>query len=666
MKYRKKLICGAILTVLLFFLSGLPNSAQAAPQKPTQTASSPASQTGPTDPRELEAFLDRFFAERMQAEHIPGAAFVLVKDGKIFFSKGYGYADLEKQTPVVPDKTVFRVGSVSKLFTATALMQLIQQGKVKVTDDVNKYLKRFQLENKYPQPVTIANLLTHTGGIDETFIGIAAHSQSEITPLGEYIAEHTWRSLAPGKVIRYSNHGFALAGYIVETVSHTPFAQYIDENILQPLGMHHSSFLFLPQLVSDMAVGYRYKNGSYQPLPMFYTNAMPSGALNITAGDMARFAIAHLQKGRYGNVRILQQATAEEMHRRHFTHHLRLPGVAYGFSERFQNGLRALEHDGHLAGFKSRLFLLPDQNIGFFCAYNNDKGKLHDALIGQFLDHYYPALEKPALPQPPADFQKRSQYFTGRYRYIRYPHRTIDKLSMLLPGSPLLASELEVTENSDGALTLGSSRLVEVEPKLFQHISGSPVRLGGTNFPNVAFRENDQGRITHLLIGKNAFEKLSWYENRTFQLSLLVFCVVVFLSGSIVFLVEQLQRSWRKQLFYWLNAWGGKSRQLARWTRFIAGLVCTLNLVFLISFVVVLALIDISELAYGMPLTIIALLCIPLITTGLTFGLPILTLMAWRNKSLSVVGRLHYSLITLAALSFILFLDYWNLLGFRF
>jgi len=162
----RKLFPVLVGLILIWFLWGLPCLAQELPISPQ----------GPTDPLELEAFLDDFFAKEMTKEHVPGAAVALVKDGKIFFSKGYGYADLEKKIPVVPDKTLFRVGSISKLFTTTAVLQLVEQGKLKLDDDVNKYLKRFQVKNTYPKPVTVANLLTHTDGFDSEW-GIGAFAR---------------------------------------------------------------------------------------------------------------------------------------------------------------------------------------------------------------------------------------------------------------------------------------------------------------------------------------------------------------------------------------------------------------------------------------------------------------------------------------------------------
>ena len=648
-----------VLAILILSLAGLPSLAQGDSNRPDQVVSSVSCQQGPTDPVELEAFLNEFFARRMEELHIPGAVFVLVKDGEIFFAKGYGFADLEKQAPVIPDKTLFRVASLSKLFTATAVMQLYDRGLIDLDDDVNEYLRRFQLEDNYPEPVTFANLLTHTGGFDERYIGISARSESELVPLGQHLADRMPPRVFPPGEYSYSNYGITLAGYLVEEISGVPFAQYIEENILQPLGMYRSSFQqpLPPHLASDLAVGYDYRHGSYRPLPFEYANIAPAVALSVTATDMARFMIAHLQDGRYGNVRILSEATAQEMHRQQFTNHPRLPGMTYGFIELFENDRRAIWHSGTALGYSSLLFLLPDQNLGFFVAYNRREPKLRAELVSQFLDHYYPIQEKPISPQPPADFQSRAGRFAGFYRDIEYPRCTLDKLAVLVAGR----EPYRVTATGDGTLTLhhypegDTSRWVEVEPLLFQRVDGEGY---------MAFRQDENGRITHLFYlagtewaGLGKFERLRWYETFSFQLSLLGFSALVFLSACVVWPVGGLIRRLRKR--------PSQAARLARPARLLAGLISALNLVFLIGLALALAS-DPLGIRYGVPPIVIVLLCIPLLTTALTIGLPILTALVWKNRCGSVAWRLYYSLVTVAALAFIWFLNYWNLLGFRF
>lgn len=659
----------------IFFLSGLPGFTQGvstktsqlpilSPQQPKQTESEQvvpphSNRQGPTNHQEVETFLDKFFAQEMPKEHVPGAVVALVKDGEILFSKGYGYADIDQKIPVVSDKTLFRVASLSKLFTDTAVMQLYERGLLDLDQDVNQYLKHFQIKNPYPEAITAANLMTQTDGSSQQLFGIAARTASEMVSLEEFIPDHMppiiWR---PGEFYSYSNMGITLLGYLVEVISKKPFIQYIDENLLHPLDMQHSSFLQPPphSLASDLAVGYEYQNGSFQRLPFLHLNIAPASSLSATATDMAHFMIAHLQNGRYKNTRILEEDTVRLMHQQHFTHHPKLTGTAYGFYERRENGIRAIGHPGTLRGYSSSLTLLPEQNVGLFIATNSFNG-LYEKLVTQFFDHYYPVQEKSAPPKPLANFAEQARRFTGTYRYVEYPRGTLASL-----GAPL--GHVHVKRRSDGILIVKTpnfflsknrveKRLMPIEPLLFK-------RLDDEGYS--AFGEDLNGNITYLFnpIGSKigAFEKLPWYETVPFQLSLAGFCAVLFLSAGITWLVRSLSHRFRKPRF--------QDDRLTRLAWLVAGLVGILNLVFLIGLPLVAWRIGVWKLLYGVPTIIIALLYIPPLTTGMALGLPTLTALVWKNKNWSAIARSHYSLITLAALAFIPFLMYWNLLGFQF
>ncbi|MBW4523255.1 MAG: beta-lactamase family protein [Scytolyngbya sp. HA4215-MV1] len=654
---------------------------------------------GPIDRQELEAFLDNFFTQQMADLHIPGAVFALVKDGKPFFAKGYGYANLEKQIPASPDKTLFRLASVSKLFATTAVMQLVEQGQINLHEDINHYLTRFQVAETYAAPVTLDNLLTHTGGFDERFIGIAARNTASIAPLADYLAQRMPpRVMPPGSIISYSNHGIALVGYLVETIAGLPFAQYVDEYILQPLRMRHSSFLQpLPSyLAPDLAVGYAYKHGRYQPLPPYFVNDAPAGALKATATDISHFMIAHLQNGQYDQTQVLQAKTIQEIHRQHFTHHPRLPGWAYGFSERFQNGQRAIEHGGTDPGFASLLFLLPEQNLGFFVAYNNHQDELREQLVKQFLDRYYPV----SIAAPSAQLsknQRRMNYFIGSYRYNRYSHKTLEKIAPVLFKAPTSAPEIHIKATSDGILILEPhsfrrdrsprraigqvdsvlstqagaqpnvnsgvpfsatqpNQLVEVDSLLFQWLGG----------PLVAFREDNQGHITHLFIGADAFEKLAWYETTAFQTQLLGGCILIFLLTCI--------RQGSKFLSFWLSYSATHSScfrmkdhlTIHHFGSILPTVISTLNLSFLGGLFLLLLFSNLYEFAYGITLGILGLLYIPALSIGCTSTAIILILITWNRPYWSGLRRWYYLTIVFTSYSFLWSLSYWNLLGFQF
>src|SRR5215211_6632351 len=236
---------------------------------------SPSQQQGPTDPAELEAFLDKLLGKEMERHHIAGAAVSVVKDGKLFFAKGYGYADLENGIPVDPERTIFRIGSVGKLFTWTAVMQLAEQGKLDLDADINTYLD-FRIPDTYPQPITLKHLMTHTAGFEDRYYERLAKDPNDLLPPREWLISHMpARVRPPGDIAAYSSYGTALAGYIVARVSGKPYDQYVQEHILNPLGMVHTTARsyttarssMSPDIRAHTSVGYVYKDGAFQEFP---------------------------------------------------------------------------------------------------------------------------------------------------------------------------------------------------------------------------------------------------------------------------------------------------------------------------------------------------------------------------------------------------------------
>src|SRR5215211_421034 len=160
----------ALVILLSTSGSAMGQEDRVAPGRNVPTA--PSQQQGPTDPAEMKAFLDEELGREMEKYHIAGAAVSVVKDGELFFAKGYGYADLENKIPVDPEQTIFRIGSVGKLFTWTAVMQLVEQGKLDLDEDINDYLD-FRIPDTYPQPITLKHLLTHTAGFETRYFEVA-------------------------------------------------------------------------------------------------------------------------------------------------------------------------------------------------------------------------------------------------------------------------------------------------------------------------------------------------------------------------------------------------------------------------------------------------------------------------------------------------------------
>src|SRR6266542_3680809 len=343
-----------MLTLVLLLSIAAPATAQENRIAETRVVpTAPSQQRGPTDPAELEAFLDDLFGKEMAEYHIAGAAVSVVKDGKVFFAKGYGYADLENKIPVDPEQTIFKVGSVTKLFTWTAVMQLVEQGKLNLDVDVNTSLD-FHIPDTYPQPITLRHLMNHTAGFEDQHVDLVKLKEEYLAPPREWLVSHIpARVSPPGERAAYSNYGAALAGYIVARVSGESYSQYVQEHILNPLGMKSSTAQWPSpsDLSVRTSVGYMYTDGTFKIFPRLLSpvDLFPIGIMSATVTDIAHFMIAQLRDGRYSDAniaetRILEEATARQMQSTLYTPDPRILGTTYGFFDFSDNSQRTIGH----------------------------------------------------------------------------------------------------------------------------------------------------------------------------------------------------------------------------------------------------------------------------------------------------------------------------------
>jgi CubicO group peptidase (beta-lactamase class C family) len=601
---------------------------------------------GPTDRAELEGFVDGAMRALMQTHQVPGATISVVADGEIIFAKGYGYADVERRVPVDARTTMFRIASISKLFTWTALMQLVERGEVDLEKNVNAYLD-FEIPRTFPQPITAKHLLTHTAGFEDRYRGLFASGIEDLAPLGEILANNLpARVTPPGQEAAYSNYSAALAGYIVERVSGMPFARYVEEKIYAPLDMAHSTFRepVPAELEPFLATGYVYRNGAFEAQEFEYDPAIADGAMSSSAADMARFMIAHLQDGRYGAQRILREQTAREMRRRIFTHDPRVAGMAHGFYEMDLNGQRGVGHGGDLIYHHSDLLLLPEHDFGVFVSFSSDSGSAaRDEILPLLLDRYYPAARE-TRSQPPPDFEARAPRYVGHYRMNRYSHETLEKTGLLAFG------DMTVSVAEPGVLLVDfmgeQVRLVEIEPLLFR-VAGGGAFL---RTDRVAFRQDSSGEITHAFFDPTtALHKLTWYDTVLFHLALLASCLVVFtaaLAAAIRRLIVARPEAPR-----------------ARWRHRLTVALSAFNIAFFVGFGVML----VDAMDTGLfPESVCYLLVLPVVAALLTLCFVFLLAWDWAKGDGSRGERISGTLVGLAALAYLWFLDYWNLLGWHY
>jgi CubicO group peptidase (beta-lactamase class C family) len=364
---------------------------------------------------DLQPWLDEQMAKAMSPGSIAGAVAVVVKDGNVVVSKGYGYADVAAKKPVDPASTMFRVGAMSGVVTATAVMQLVEKHKLDLDADVNRYLD-FTIPPREGKPVTLRDLLTYTAGFEDM------RRDRYATDTASLMSNEAWvkrwvpvRIYPAGEVPAYSTYGTALAGYIVQRVSGMPFDTYVERHIFTPLGMQHASFRQpLPaDRQADAAPGYHSAEASPQPFAL--QTAAPAGALSISGDDMARFMIAHLQFGRAGEAQLLEQASVKEMHGYQRAAIPGLPGMALGFAHMDRDGQVILGQRGNLAGFQSVVALFPDQHAGIFIAIDGSQDtRLPQQLVNDFNARYFPPLPQLKLPTLATAKQHAGQ-LAGRY-----------------------------------------------------------------------------------------------------------------------------------------------------------------------------------------------------------------------------------------------------------
>ena len=428
--------------------------------------------------RELEATWDSFFEVGMPAYGVHGVVMVAVSGDQVIFSKGYGYADADKQIPMDPQATILRSGSIAKTLTATAVFQLAEQGRLDLDADINRYLNHVKIPATFSEPVTARHLANMTGGFDTRAIGIRAASLEEIIPLEEYLTERLPpRVLPPGRYRRYNDHELVLAGYLVQVISGMAYEDYIQKYIFEPLEMNDSSIYLPDDLLNRAGRGYPVDGGTQDAYPMnyYYLNTAPGAGFNTTAADMAKYMIAHLQLGTYTKkdgttVRILQETTARELQGTGFTHHPLLQGQANSFDEMFYNGQRYLRKFGGAPGMQNSLVLLPSEGMAFYLFANTDGTALRNQWTQKVFETYLNgATNTLAKPSQAAmsNVDINTNNYSGSYLEVsdQTSHTTIVKVQALL--NPDLWLDVKATPS--GGLQAGGDHHIPVDPILFRN-----------------------------------------------------------------------------------------------------------------------------------------------------------------------------------------------------
>jgi CubicO group peptidase (beta-lactamase class C family) len=589
-------------------------------------------------PQELAEFFDRTIPALMEEHHVVGVTVGITDGERPLLLRGYGSSDLEKIIPVDPNTTLFRAGSISKLFTWTAIMQLEEQGHLDLSDAVEEYLD-FELPANFEEPIRIIDLMNHTPGFEDRMNGLFVKDPRLNRTLRDLVSKDIPRRVRPpGEEVSYSNYGTMLAGYIVERISGLPYEEYVERHILDPLGMESSTFRqpLPPELAERLAGAYTFTGGQYLQQGFEFVNGAPAGSMTTTASDMLRFYRALLNDGQLGGSRILGKQTVARMHQATFRHDSRANGVAYGFFEIGMGEVRGYGHGGDTMLFHSISGYLPDRDLAFFISTNTATGMLLTrTLSSRFFDEFFPVPTGEELAaESDLDLREYTGVFAMNRRSEGDPFQIMGAATLAIP---------RITDDGQGLwmaymMNPTGSVYLPVDRDIFQESDGRG---------RIVFLRDEHGTVQSLFSNELPaflFSRPPWFEHPLLSIPVLFFGILFLLTGLIapptglLTLIPRLRSKGR-----------GAGRLLALWS----GRAYTA--LFLLQIVVIAGLGDFFFVPVG-PANVI-----PLYLAAAAAALLLVSaVLAWRNGYFRLIGRLHYSAFALTQALLVAWLGYWG------
>ena len=498
----------AVYAICCFvFLSGaIACGVQTSPQQPEASART-------LDTERLTRRIDETVERVMRERNLPGAAVVVVQRGRTVLSRGYGVADVETGRAVDTDRTLFRIGSITKALTALAVTRLVDQGRLSFDDDVSTWIDDLELQGSFDEPVRVRHLVTHTAAFDQIGVGRQLGGfeyplptrQAARPPLAEFLRGNLRRTDEPGRFMRYDTYGIVLAGLLLEKVTGKTYDQAMKELVFDPAGMSRSSVEVTPELEPDLALGYGFGDGGYAPQHYEVYLTTPASSIDATPADMGRLLEALTSDGANEHGRLLSAAAARAVGQPQFRPHPEFPGITHGFWER-PLGRRAdgsagfsVEHGGGMLGFTSRLALLPELESGFFVTTNRDweagggdveiTGAVGDVIVEELLG----ALEQAPLSRPEGHGGDLEQY-AGNYVNGVYC-RTCSDEEFRMGGWPMRRPQSVAVDGE--ALVFGEARYLPAGDDIFVREDGlQRLSFGRGGDRQVAFLVESDGPVT--------------------------------------------------------------------------------------------------------------------------------------------------------------------------
>jgi len=622
--------------------------------EPPAAAAAPSSVAHSLSKDDLEAFFDGMIPLQLERGDVAGATVLVMKDGETLLQKGYGFSDLKTKHAVDPVSTMFRLASISKLFAWTAVMQLVEQGKLDLDVGVDRYLD-FPIGAfaDTAQPITLRNLMTHTSGFEETVRNIIVSDDQHYLPLREFLVQNQpHRLFAPGTIPAYSNYAVGLGSYIVQRASGELFEDYVAKHIFSPLGMTHSTFFQPPPLALKDLTSEGYSSSTRKPAIGFERfSPVGAGGLSSSAADMARFGQSLLNGGELDGHRILKPESLAQMWKPQFRVSDELPPIGLGFYQVWRNELRWIGHQGDLVAFHSLFFVEPQQKLVLFISYNSAgaANKTRPELLNAFSDRYFPQEQHQTfISLPPAGLKD----IEGTYRATRRADSTAIKLIGLL-------GQAHAKVDKDGVLHVDKMKDLRGHPFGWKPTGKDSWQQIDDQNRLLAIRAAD-GRVERLAgsFAASQWQRVPWYDRDHFVVVMLgcsllivfsvLFAAILRLARRYIFRSSQpmappdrmpLTALPRASAIYWMVLFGA------------------LAAVFAVA-------IDEDSLpptsAWDTYFLIGDVLC------GIAIGLSVFAVAsaarAWRRPSISKISQIKFTLVALACVFLSWFTIHWNLI----
>ncbi len=603
---------------------------------------------------DLESFFDGIVPLQLERSDVAGASVLVMQNGQVLLQKGYGYADLKTRKPVDPAATIFRLASISKLFTWTCVMQLVEQGKLDLDTDVNRYLD-FQIRPAFSKPITLRNLMTHTGGFEEEGRDVIVTNPKQAVTLRDFLLRNQPKRLfTPGTVPAYSNYGVGIAGYIVQRVSGQPFERYVEQHVFLPLKMMNSTFYQPPPASLRRLPSEGYPSDTEKPPIGFEIfNPVPAGGVSSTAADMGRFAQALLNGGELDGNRILKPETLQAMWTPQFRSSEQMPPICMGFYETWRNDLHWIGHEGDLVAFHGLFMLEPSKKVMLFISYNSAGGgeKPRPEMIDMFTDRYFPGHSTQSFVSVP---RKELTAIEGVYQSTRREDSTKLKLLSLL-------SQRVAAVDKQGALHLGDIKDLRDHPIKWKPIGKDLWQEIGGQRRVFAIRDPAQKivRLAYDFPGVQ-LQRVPWYEYKSPVLTAVAASLVVLLAVVVAPLIRQGRRVF---MGHRPPPAPQPGTRWLPWTTQVASLV----------WIILFSGLGIALVTFGdsdaMPPTSAwdKYLVLMNLVTALALGLSLFAIFsairAWSRAGLRRITRVKYVLVAAACLMLSWFSIHWHFIG---